>query len=295
MVDTDPPGLVRVRRLNERRPGERQLGDRKAPGAGIGDPQLGQPPTDHLDGDQIHLALRISDASEVAVRVYAHQLTSDRDRARFLQEAMALKALNGDRHVVTMDEINVTPDGYAYVVMEYCDAGSLKDHLITVGRFTPAEVRRIGAKLAGALGAAHCRDIVHRSVKPSNILLNAEGEPVLADFGFVSLATVGRDFTPPSRPITPPFTAPEAYLPELMTISADVYSLGATLYAMLAGWAPRAIDPLAVAIDGDTLVDLPRVPWALMAVIRVAMAHDPADRFADAFQFQSALLAADPG
>ncbi len=295
MVDTDPPGLIRVRRLNERRPGERQLGERPTPGAAEGAPSIGQPATDHLDGDQIHLALRISDATEVAVRVYAQQLTTDRDRARFVQEAMALKALAGDRHVIEIDEINVTPDGYAYVVMEYCDSGSLQDHLITVGRFTPTEVRRIGAKLAGALGGAHRRDIIHRGVKPSNVLINGAGEPALADFGFVTLATVGRDFTPPNRPVTPPFTAPEAYLPELMTEAADIYSLGATMYAMLAGWPPRSVDPLAIAIDGDTLVDLPRVPWALMAVIRVAMAHDPDDRFPNAFELQAALLDADAG
>jgi serine/threonine protein kinase len=80
-----------------------------------------------------------------------------------------------------------------------------------------------------------------------------------------------------------------------MTPASDIYSLGATMYALLAGWAPRAADPMAVAIDGDTLVDLPRVPWALMAVIRVAMAHDPDDRFRHAYQFQNALLDADPG
>jgi serine/threonine protein kinase len=292
-VDVDPPGYLRVRRLNVRRPGERQLGERRVPGAGS--PRIGQPVDDYLDGDQIHLSLRIADATEFAVRVYAQQIQSDRDRMRFEQEAMALKALGGEPHVVVVEEINVTPEGYPYAAMQYCPTGSLQDHLHTVGRFTPTEVRRIGAKLAGALGAAHRRDIVHRAVKPSNVLINPYGEPVLSDFGFVSLSTVGRDFTPPNRQVQPAFTAPEAYLPELMTPASDIYSLGATMYALLAGWPPRSTDPLAVAIDGDTVVDLPRVPWALMAVIRLAMAHDPDDRFRTAYQFQNALLDADPG
>jgi serine/threonine protein kinase len=269
------------------------LSERRPPGAD--EPAIGQPGTNAFEGDQIHSALRIADATEFAVRVYAHQIRSDRDRARFEQEAMALKALIGDRHVVAVEEINVTPEGYPYVVMEHCTSGSLQDHLVKVGRFTPTEVRRIGAKLAGALGAAHRREIVHRAVKPANVLINGAGEPVLTDFGFASLSTVGRDYAPPTRSVTPPFAAPEAYLPELMTPAADIYSLGATMYALLAGWPPRSVDPLAVAVDGDTLVDLPRVPWAMMAVIRVAMAHDPANRFVHAFQLQDALLDTDPG
>lgn len=262
---------------------------------GAGSPSIGQPADDYLDGDQIHLSLRISDSTEFAVRVYAHQIRTERDRVRFDQEAMALKALVGEPHIMAFEEINVTVEGYPYAAMQYCPTGSMQDHLLTIGRFTPTEVRRIGAKLAGALGAIHRRDIVHRAVKPSNVLITPYGEPVLSDFGFVSLSTVGRDFTPPNRPVQPPFTAPEAYLPELMTPASDIYALGATMYALLAGWPPRSADPMAVAIDGDTLVDLPRVPWALMAVIRVAMAHDPDDRFRTAYQFQHALLDADPG
>jgi serine/threonine protein kinase len=293
MVDENPPGYVRVRRLNERRPGQRQLSEMRLPAAG--QPAIGQPSVDELDGDQIHLAVRVADGAELALRVYAHPLRTDRDLIRFEQEAMALKALRGDPYTVAVEEIDVTPRGHAYLAMQYCGAGSLQDRLQTVGRCSPTEVCRIGAKLAGALAAAHRRDIVHRAVKPSNVLINAAGEPVLTDFGFVSLSTAGRDFTPPARVVQPAYSAPEAYLPELMSPASDIYALGATLYALLAGWAPRVADQLSVVVDGDTLIDLPRVPWAVMAVIRVAMAHDPADRYRDAYQLQDALLDADPG
>jgi serine/threonine protein kinase len=292
MVDVDPPGYRRVRRLNRRRPGERQLSDLPLPGAD--QPSIGQPAVDQFDGDQIHLAVRLEDGAEVAVRVYAHPIRAERDLMRFEQEAVALKAVVGDSHVVGLDEIGVTPAGFAYLVMEYCVAGSVYDHLQEVGRYGPGEVRRIAAKLAGALGAAHRRDIVHRAVKPANILINRVGEPVLSDFRLVSLGTAGRDFMPPLRSVQPAFTAPEAYLPELMTPASDIYALGATMYAMLAGWPPRAHDPQAFAIDADTLADLPRVPWSVMELIRTAMAHDPADRFADAYEFRAALLDAEP-
>jgi serine/threonine protein kinase len=259
----DLPGLVYVRRLNDR-PGK----------------------------DQILLAVRQSDEAEVAVRVYRRTVTYERDRIRFEQEATALKALADEPHVVRIDEIGLAASGHPYLVMEYCQSGSLHDHLTTVGRFTPAEVRRIGAKVARALGAAHRREIYHRGVTPTNILINSLGEPVLTDFGFVTLSTVDGNYTPPAKRVLPPYAAPEAYLPELMNGASDIYSLAATLYALLAGWAPRAADPLAVAIDGDTLADLPRVPWALMTVIRYAMAHDPAKRFRDAFDFADALASA---
>jgi serine/threonine protein kinase len=289
----DLPGYRRGRRLNPRRPGERRLSELPIPGAN--QPPIGQPAVDHLDGDQIHLAVRLADGAEVAVRVYAHPIRADRDLMRFEQEAVALKAIVGDPHVVGLEEIGVTPAGYAYLVMEHCAAGSVQDHLRAVGRYSPAEVRLVAAKLAAALAAAHRRDIIHRAVKPANVLINGTGEPVLSDFRMVSLGTAGREFMPPARNVQPPFTAPEAYLPELMTPASDIYSLGATMYAMLAGWPPRAVDPRAVAIDADTLADLPRVPWAVMELIRTAMAHDPADRFADADEFQAALLGADSG
>src|SRR5262245_58588225 len=100
MVADDPQGYIRVRRLNRRRPGERRLSERRAPGAD--EPAIGQPGTDTFEGDQIHSALRVSDASEFAIRVYAHQIRSDRDRARFEEEATALKALIGERYVVAI-------------------------------------------------------------------------------------------------------------------------------------------------------------------------------------------------
>jgi serine/threonine protein kinase len=260
---TGLPGLTRVRVLNDR-PGR----------------------------DVVFLAVREIDDTEVAVRVYRRRVSTERDRVRFEQEATALKALADEPHVIRVDEVGLSPDGHPYLVMEHCPAGSLHDHLTAVGRFTPTQVRGIGVKIADALGAAHRREIYHRRVTPTNILINAAGEPVLSDFAFVSLSTVDGNYVPPAKPALPPYAAPEAYLPELMAAAADIYGLGATLYALLAGWAPRAVDPLAVAVDGDTLVDLPKVPWALMAVIRRAMAHDPAHRYADADQLGADLRTA---
>lgn len=259
-VGVDVPGMVCVRRVNS--------------GFAV---------------DETFLALRIAGATEVAVRVYSQPLRSEYDRLRFDREVARLRVLEGQPHVLVPQETGVTADGHPYVVTEYCTGGSLHDHLVKVGRFSPAEVRAIGVKLAIALGSAHRREVYHRGIKPTNVLLDRAREPVLSDFSLFSVATAEGQYTPVAPEAHRPYVAPEAFLPELMSVEADIYSLGATLYALLAGWAPRAGDPLAPAIDGTTVIDLPKVPFALMSIIRRAMALDPRERYADAFEFACAL------
>jgi serine/threonine protein kinase len=221
--------------------------------------------------------------------------------------------------VVDVYDSGVLAGGRAYLVTQYCAGGSLEDYVAMVGRLTPTEAKRIGAKIAGALVAAHRRDIFHRDIRPANVLISGVGEPMLADFGLLCLAV--SDPTPPPGPRA--FVAPEAYLPELMSTAADIFSLGATLYALLSGGPPKAAPSTsdgdrnvptsyapgtatvpnspngglhraptggrAVFIDGETLADLPHVPPDLMAILKRAMAHDPRDRYPTASHFHQAL------
>jgi len=263
MVGPDLPGLVPVRRIND---SSRQ--------------------------DEVYLALRVSDGAEVAVRVYGQTLESERDRERFGEEVDALRALNAQPNVLSINDAGVGPTGQAYVVRDYCGAGSLRDRLAALGRYKPDEVRMIGEKLAEALDSAHGLGVYHRNIKPSNVLIDQRGEPALTDFGLFSLATSNQDFRP-ALPLVPrTYAAPEAFLPELMSAADDIYALGATLYTLLAGSAPQSIDPFAVAVDGNAVPDLPKVPWKLMLVLRRAMALDPLDRFADADEMREALRGA---
>jgi serine/threonine protein kinase len=283
MMGRDLPGLVCVGRLND---GLDYAAVGRVAEAATGATAV---PVRGQTSGEIYLARRLSDGAEVAVRVYNRPLRTARERLRFEEEISALKALNGISHVITMYDAGVSPNGEAYTVTEFCAAGSVYDHLATVGRMTPAEVRSIGAKLARALGTAHDQLVYHRNIKPSNVLINDSGEPVLADFALLSLATSG-DFTPDAPSAPRSYVAPEAYLPELMSAPADIYALGATLYALLAGWTPQTENPLAMAVDGESIADLPRVPWALMSVLRRAMAHDPRDRFGHGEELATALL-----
>jgi serine/threonine protein kinase len=289
------PGVSLSRRINDVRPGEwRGPGggaptglsrDPTAPGRGVAAVRW---PAAHgvMSLDEVYLGRRSADGFPVAVKVYARPLRGARDEQRFEQEVSALTLLAGLPHVLAPIGAGVV-DGRAFVVTEFCPSGSLHDHLGTVGRFTPLEVRRIGVKIAGGLARAHRAGIVHRRVKPANILIDADGEPRVADFGLVSLtlADGGAMTLDGGRA----FAAPEAYLPELMSASSDVYSLGATLYALLAGWSPPVEDPLRPYVEGDSLADLPHVPPALMRVLRLAVAMDPQDRYPDVAILAAAL------
>ncbi len=184
--------------------------------------------------DEVYLARR-ADGAEVVVRIHGRPLGTERERLRFEQEVSALRDLSTVEHVVEVHDCGVMEDGRPFVVTEYCGGGSLAGHVAMVGRLTPVEVGRIGAKIAGAVMAAHRRAIVHRDVRPGNVYINAAGEPVLGDFGLLCLAPSDR--TPPPGPR--PFVAPEAYLPELMSAAADIYALGAMLYAALSGASPH--------------------------------------------------------
>ena len=237
-------------------------------------------------GDELILARRIADGADVAVRLYGRALPTPRERQRFEHEVAGLKALADVPHVMPLLDAGFDDADRPYVVTEFCVTGSLQDHLLAVGRLTPLEVRRVGAKLADALVEVHRRDIFHRNLSPSTVLIDGAGEPSLTDFGLVALSLSSEGFFSLERR---PFVAPEAYLPELMTAAADVFALGATLYALLAGTTLAA---RFAAVVGDQLVDLPKVPFQLMSVLRQAMALDPQDRYVDAAHLRDALLAA---
>jgi serine/threonine protein kinase len=240
---------------------------------------------------ELFLATRRGGPAEVAVRVYpASMLGSDRHRVRLEEEIEALSLLVDDPYVVRLYDAGVSATGRPFLVMEFCPEGSLADHLATVGQLTPREVRTIGVKLSGALATAHSHGIIHRNLKPANILISPSGEPALADFGLLSLRAPDGDFSP-DPDVTNPYAAPEAFLPELMDVATDVFALGAVLYGLLSGAPPGASDPFNV-VAGDDLPDIPRVPSSLMQVLREAMAIDPLNRYGSAEELRAALQSA---
>ena len=138
-------------------------------------------------------------------------------------------------------------DGRPYLIMEYVPSQSLGDILATGAVLTPTEVTSIGAQLASALTAAHERGIVHRDIKPGNVLMTADGTVKLTDFG-ISRAAGDATVTATGEILgTPAYTAPEVAQGHPVAFPADVFSLGATLYAAAEGIPPFGEDANAMA------------------------------------------------
>lgn len=218
---------------------------------------------------------------EVAVKLENRILDNDRDRRRFLREARAAGQMSSHPHVVDLHDVGVTVDRHPYMIMELCD-GSYAERL-AVAPLTPGETRDVGTKIADALAQAHHLGVLHRDVKPANLLISRWGEPQLADFGLAVLAET-RETSITLEMHTPAYSPPETFRSQPPTAAVDVYSLSATLYAMLSGRPPRWLHQrnpsIATLIDlfDQPIADLPGVPHPFADLLRMGMANDPSAR-----------------
>ncbi|MDI9975808.1 protein kinase [Rhodococcus sp. IEGM 1307] len=171
----------------------------------------------------------------VAVKVLTADLDEE-NRARFLREQRAAGRLTGHPNIVTVLHAGVTGNGRPFIVMPYHAEGSLDERIRRHGPLPLDEALRLGVKMAGALAAAHRLGILHRDVKPGNILITDYGEPALTDFGIAHIAG-GFETTAGVVTGSPAFTAPEVVAGESPSPAADVYGLGATLFAAFTGHA----------------------------------------------------------
>jgi hypothetical protein len=237
---------------------------------------------------------------EVAIKLMHREIASDSDQLeRFRREARAVAQLN-HRHIVTVidagewDAEGGSEDGVSgvggapYMVLEYVAGETLKDLIRRDAPLDAATVLAYGIEIARALGAAHDREIVHRDVKPQNILLSGEGGAKITDFGIArTLSEVG--LTMDGRVLgTTDYVSPEQALGQPVTGQSDVYSLGVVLYEMLTGTVPfKGPSPVAVAMMHvreevpDVHLSRPEVSAATAAVVERATAKDLTRRYAD--------------
>ncbi|MEU6778418.1 serine/threonine-protein kinase [Nonomuraea angiospora] len=240
----------------------------------------------------VYLAVQSAVGREVALKVDNRVLLSDRDRRRFMREVTAAGALSGHPHVVAVYDAGLLPDGRPYMVLELCPGGSLSGR-----RLSPAEARDVGVRIADALSAAHAQGVLHRDVKPGNILVNRYGQVALSDFGLATMPASGPEASVTRESLTPSYAPPEAFELAEPTPAGDVYALAATVYALLNGRPPRfpesGVPNLAMilALHRLPVPDIPGVPPQLTAVLRQALASDPRRRTPTAEAFRDALAA----
>jgi eukaryotic-like serine/threonine-protein kinase len=231
----------------------------------------------------------------VAVKVMDRDIAGDSDQLeRFRREARAVAQLN-DPHIVTVIDAG-EDEQMAYIVFEYVEGENLKDRLRREGPLAIPEAVAYAIEVARALSAAHGRHIVHRDVKPQNILLDSEGSAKITDFGIARTLTE-EGLTGDGRVLgTTDYVSPEQALGHKVTGQSDLYSLGVVLYEMLTGEVPFTGDsPVAVAMKHvrEELPDVQRrrehVSAALAAVVERATAKDLSVRYPDAASFATDL------
>ncbi|MCS4253047.1 non-specific serine/threonine protein kinase [Rhodococcus erythropolis] len=231
----------------------------------------------------------------VAVKVLLVDLDED-DRARFFREQRAMGRLTGHPNIVNILQVGATDSGRPYIVMPYHPQDSLDARIRRDGPLPLDYVLRLGVKMAGAVESAHRLSILHRDVKPANILLTDYGEPELTDFG---IAHVSGGFETSAGTVTgsPAYTAPEILGGDPPSPMTDVYGLGASLFSALTGHAAferRSGEQIVAQFLRITTQSVPDLRVRGMAddvsaVIARAMSRAPDQRPATAADFGEEL------
>ncbi|HEY3725376.1 MAG TPA: serine/threonine-protein kinase [Acidimicrobiia bacterium] len=236
-------------------------------------------------------------ARHIAVKTLDAAIGTDESiRARFRREAVAAAAVTHPNIVATYD--TGEDDGVAYIVMELVHGITLRQLIDRDGAVPVDDAAAIAYQVADALSVAHARGLVHRDVKPGNVLVQPDGRVKVTDFGIAKAADSGGDELTRTGMVvgTARYLAPEQVDGGAVDERVDIYSLGLVLYEMLCGKAPFEADTdIATAVARLTspprpiTLECPAVPSGLEHVIDRALTKDPSDRWPSALAFRDAL------
>ncbi|MCX7716956.1 MAG: protein kinase [Candidatus Sumerlaeaceae bacterium] len=233
---------------------------------------------------------------QVAVKTLRRELSHDpASKARFLREARAVARLN-DPNIIQIHQVG-EQDEALYLVMEFVDGEALSTRLSREGPLPLPVAVDIARQVARGLAHALANGVIHRDVKPGNILLDKSGRAKIADFGLAKLAEADSQMTTSGTTLgTPHYISPEAARGHAVDFRADIYSLGITFYHMLTGTPPFTAPTPGAVLVKQIQEPLPEpaelrelAGGAVMAVIRRMAAKDPADRFASYQELDAAL------
>ena len=232
----------------------------------------------------------------VAIKVLLPQFARDTSFVeRFRREAQAAARLNHPNIVGVFD--TGSDDGTQFIVMEFIEGRTLADFLAAGRRPTPVQAAEISQKICSALAAAHAQGVIHRDIKPGNVMVTRDGTVKVMDFGIARM-TSGVETAPQTSAVlgTASYLSPEQAQGGPVDARTDVYSLGVVLYELLVGRPPFTGDsPVAVAYKQVNEAPIPPsqlnpdVPPRLDAVVMRALSKNPANRYQTALEFSEDL------
>lgn len=231
----------------------------------------------------VYLALQESLGRSVVLKtLHKADAPSESYAERFLNEARIIAALRHP-HIITIYDVGTT-DELLYIAMEYVEGGDLGAR-IRAG-LEPREALDIVTRIAGALHCAHCEGVIHRDVKPANILFRHDGTPVLSDFGIAKQIAVDSELTATGTIVgSPVYMSPEQAEGTPLDVRTDIYSLGIIFYEMLTGRRPYAGDSAIKVILQHLQGPMPTLPQELerfQPFLERMVAKDREQRFGDA-------------
>jgi eukaryotic-like serine/threonine-protein kinase len=233
---------------------------------------------------------------DVALKVLRSQYAGDEEVAeRFRREARSAASLSHPNIVQVYDR-GEAEDGTSYIAMEYVPGGTLKEQIGRRGPLGDRETAAVGAQIADALGAAHERGVIHRDIKPQNVLVTASGDLKVTDFGIARAASAVTSSASGAIFGTAGYISPEQALGEPVGPASDLYSLGVILYEMLTGELPFVADnSIAVCMKHvneppcPPMLLNPDVPEGMNALVLMLLAKHPADRYGSAMDLLTDL------
>lgn len=235
---------------------------------------------------------------DVAVKILRPEFNSDKEfLERFQREAVAASKMS-HHNIVNLLDVG-SEDGYHYLVLEFVSGRTLKAVIADKGKLPENIAGQIAIRILSALQHAHNNGIIHRDVKPENVLVNAEGHIKVSDFGIARVAgsnTLSKDDKVIGSAM---YFSPEQARGESVTIASDIYSVGVVLYEMLTGRIPFEGDtPVAIALQHISSLPKPlrsfneAVSPAMERVVLTALSKDPQNRYRNAADMARAIRAA---